>query len=125
MINNSSLTGRLTKDPEIRYTKDGIAVVEFTLAVSRFYKRDETDFIRCVGMNKTAELIAQYLKKGSLIGVEGRIQTRTFEGQDGKTVYITEIFVNQCHFLESKPKPETPPEAPPNTYNGNMDSYRH
>ena len=104
MINNSSLSGRLTKDPEIRYTKDGIAVVEFTLAVSRFYKRDETDFIRCVGMNKTAELIAQYLKKGSLVGVEGRIQTRTFEGQDGKKVYITEIFVNQCHFLESKPK---------------------
>ena len=124
MINNSSLSGRLTKDPEIRYTKDGIAVVEFTLAVSRFYKRDETDFIRCVGMNKTAELIAQYLKKGSLVGVEGRIQTRTFEGQDGKKVYITEIFVNQCHFLESKPKEEEK-SAPPNTYNGNMDSYRH
>ena len=123
MINTSSLSGRLTKDPEMRYTKDGIAVVEFTLAVTRFYKRDESDFIRCVAMNKTAELIAQFLKKGALIGVEGRIQTRTFDGQDGKRVYITEIFVNQCHFLESKPKQEE--KQPENEYNGNLNSYRH
>ena len=107
MINRVVLVGRLTKDPELKYTQTGIAVVRFTLAVNRAFKNgqgeQEADFIQCVAWRKQAENIANYLKKGSLAGVDGRIQTGSFEGQDGKRVYTTEVVADSTQFLEPKP----------------------
>ena len=107
MINNSTLVGRLTKDPEIRQTQSGSQCVNFTLAVNRDSAKDgqqDADFIQCVAWNKTAELIAQYLHKGSLAGIVGRIQTRSYENQQGSKVYVTEVFVQSVQFLDSKPQ---------------------
>ncbi len=84
MINRVVLVGRLTKDPELRRTQSGTSVVSYTIAVNRRSAQPgqpDADFINCVAWNKTAELMAQYLHKGSLIGVEGRIQTRNYENQ--------------------------------------------
>lgn len=105
MINRSILVGRLTKDPDLRYTPNGKAVASFTLAVNRPYKNksgeQEADFINVVQWNG-AENTANFLKKGSLAGVDGRIQTRSYEGQDGKRVYVTEIQAESVQFLEPK-----------------------
>lgn len=106
MINNVVLTGRLTKDPELKYTSNGTAVGSFTLAVNRKFTNQsgerEADYIMCVAWKKTAETIANHLRKGSLIGVEGRIQTRTYDNQQGQRVYVTEIVVESFTFLESQ-----------------------
>ena len=105
MINNITLTGRLTKDPDMKYTQNGTAVTTFTLAVNRSFKRDgepEADFINCVVWDKTAEALANYTKKGSLIGVTGRIHTRNYENQQGQRVYVTEIICSQIVFLETQ-----------------------
>lgn len=106
MINRVVLVGRLTKDPELRYTPSGAAVATFTLAVNRMYTNQqgdrEADFINCVIWRKPAENVANFLKKGNLAGVEGRIQTRSYEGQDGKRVYVTEIQADSVQFLEPK-----------------------
>lgn len=106
MINNVVLTGRLTKDPELKYTSNGTAVGSFTLAVNRKFANQggerEADFIMCVAWKKTAETMANHLRKGSLIGVEGRIQTRSYDNQQGQKVYVTEIVVESFTFLESQ-----------------------
>lgn len=105
MINNAILVGRLTKNPEIRMTQNGTKVCSFTLAVNRKVQaqgQPDADFINCVAWSKTAELIEQYLNKGSLIGVEGRIQTRNYDNQQGQRVYITEVVVQNVTFLEPK-----------------------
>lgn len=106
MMNRVVLVGRLTKDPELRYTPNGVAVATFTLAVNRTFTNQqgerEADFINCVIWRKPAENVANYLKKGSLAGVDGRIQTRNFEGQDGKRVYITEVVADSVQFLEPR-----------------------
>ncbi|MGG3448842.1 single-stranded DNA-binding protein [Domibacillus aminovorans] len=106
MINRVVLVGRLTKDPELRYTPAGAAVATFTLAVNRTYTNQqgdrEADFINCVIWRKPAENVANFLKKGSLAGVEGRIQTRNYEGQDGKRVYVTEVQADSVQFLEPR-----------------------
>lgn len=106
MINRVVLVGRLTKDPELRYTPAGAAVATFTLAVNRAYTNQqgdrEADFINCVIWRRPAENVANFLKKGSLAGVEGRIQTRSYEGQDGKRVYVTEVQADSVQFLEPK-----------------------
>lgn len=106
MINRVVLVGRLTKDPELKYTQTGIAVTRFTLAVGQSFKGEDgekkTDFIQCVAWRKQAENVANYLKKGSLAGVDGRIQTGSFEGQDGKRVYTTEVVADSTQFLEPK-----------------------
>lgn len=103
MINRVILVGRLTKDPEMRGTASGKKVCSFTLAVSKPGKDAGADFISCVAWEKTAELIAQYLHKGSQIGVEGRIQTRNYEDPNTfKKVYVTEVLVNDITFLDSK-----------------------
>ena len=90
MINNVVLVGRLTKDPYLLYTSSGTAVATFTLAVNRNFSSQngekETDFINCVIWRKSAEILANYAKKGSLIGVTGRIQTRNYENQQGQRV---------------------------------------
>lgn len=106
MINRVVLVGRLTKDPELKYTQSGIAVTRFTLAVNRAFQNQqgerEADFINCVAWRKQAENIANYLRKGSLAGVDGRIQTGSFEGQDGKRVYTTEVVADSTQFLEPR-----------------------
>lgn len=105
MINNVILVGRLTKNPEIRMTQNGTKVCSFTLAVNRKVQaqgQPNADFINCVAWSKTAELMEQWLHKGSLIGVEGRIQTRNYDNQQGQRVYITEVLVGSVTFLEPK-----------------------
>ena len=105
MINRTILVGRLTKDPVLRKTANGSSVTSFTLAVNRKYKQDgqpDADFINTVAWNKTADIVAQYTHKGSLIGVEGRIKTRSYDDQSGKRVYVTEVVADSVQFLESK-----------------------
>ena len=106
MMNRVVLVGRLTKDPELRFTPNGVAVATFTLAVNRTFTNTqgerEADFINCVVWRKPAENVANFLKKGSLAGVDGRVQTRNYEGQDGKRVYVTEILAESVQFLEPR-----------------------
>ena len=106
MMNRVVLVGRLTKDPELRYTPNGVPVATFTLAVNRNFTNQqgerEADFINCVVWRKPAENVANFLKKGSLAGVDGRVQTRNYEGQDGKRVYVTEILAESVQFLEPR-----------------------
>ncbi|WP_088006241.1 single-stranded DNA-binding protein [Indiicoccus explosivorum] len=106
MINRVVLVGRLTKDPELRYTPNGVAACNFTLAVNRTFSNAqgerEADFINCVTWRKQAENTANFLKKGSLAGVEGRIQTRNYENSEGKRVYVTEVVADSVQFLEPK-----------------------
>lgn len=138
MINRVVLVGRLTKEPEIRMTPSGAKVCQYTLAVNRNRKADgqpEADFINCVSWNKTAELMNQYLSKGALIGIEGRIQTRSYDDNTGRKVYVTEVITDSVQFLESKgnaaqnqnkPKnqaytePKTKPQEQPVQYAGNL-----
>ena len=105
-MNNVNLIGRLTKPVDLRYTQSGIAYGSFTLAVTRKYKNKdgerEADFINCVIWKKGAELLANYTQKGSLIGVSGPIQTRSYDNQQGQRVYVTEVLVENFDFLESQ-----------------------
>ena len=101
-MNKVVLIGRLTKDPEIRYTPAGNAVSTFSIAVNRDYKNAngeyDTDFIYCVAWNQTAEFMGNYLRKGYQVAVSGSIQIRHYQDQSGKTVYVTEVIVNQVQF---------------------------
>jgi single-strand DNA-binding protein len=110
MLNRSVLVGRLTADPTLKFTPNGVAVATFTLAVNRSFTNAqgerEVDFINCVVWRKPAENVANFLKKGSLAGVDGRIQTRNYEGQDGKRIYVTEVLAESVQFLDSKPRNE-------------------
>lgn len=110
MINSVVLVGRLANDPELRYTPTGTAVTTFRLAVDRGRKsesgEDQTDWLNIVCFQKTAELVSQWLDKGALVGIEGRIQSRSWEGQDGKRNYAVEIVANNVRFLESKQEAE-------------------
>ncbi|MEY9973146.1 single-strand DNA-binding protein [Lysinibacillus sp. RC46] len=104
MINRTVLVGRLTKDPELRYTPNGVATCRFAVAVNRTFRgqdgEPEADFISCVAWRKQAENLANFQRKGNLIGVEGRIQTGSYEGQDGKRVYTTDVVADSIQFLE-------------------------
>lgn len=106
MINNVTLVGRLTRDVDLRYTQNGKAVANFGLAVNRPFKNAngeyEADFINCQSWGKQAENLANYMKKGNQIGVVGRIQTRNYENNEGKRVYVTEVVAEQVVFLESR-----------------------
>ena len=106
MINNAVLVGRMTRDAELRYTPQNVAVATFTLAVNRTFKSQngerEADFINCVMWRQQAENLANWAKKGSLIGVTGRIQTRNYENNDGQRVYVTEVVADSFQMLESR-----------------------
>ena len=102
MINTVTLVGRLTKNPELQRTPNNNTVCQFTLAVNRRKPDDPTDFVQCVAWNKSAENLCQYMSKGSLIGLTGRIQTRTYENKQGQTVYVTEVMTNDIVFLEPR-----------------------
>lgn len=105
MMNKVILVGRLTKDPELRYTPNGIPQVRVTLAVKRDFKNQqgqyESDFIQVTIWRKQAENTANYMSKGDILGVSGRIATRNYDGQDGKRVYITEIVAEDVSFIHS------------------------
>ena len=105
-MNRVCLVGRLTSKPELRTVGSGIATTRFTLAVNRTFSNSqgerEADFITIVAWRKQAENVCRYLDKGSLISVDGRIQTGSFEGQDGTRRYTTEVIADQVNFLESK-----------------------
>lgn len=104
-MNKVILAGRLTKDPEVRYTQTGVAVASFTLAVNRrFSKEKVADFIPIVVWDKIAEIVGNNLVKGSQVLIEGRIQIRSYEAQDGSKRYVTEVIANDVEFMGSKPK---------------------
>lgn len=103
MINKVILMGRLTRDPELRHTGTGTPVCSFTVAVDNgFGDNRQTDFINCVAWNKSAEFVSNYFTKGKMIIVIGRISTRSWEGQDGKRNYATEVVASEVSFGESK-----------------------
>ena len=105
-INNVVLVGRMTKDAELRYTPSNVAVATFTLAVNRNRKNEngerEADFINCVIWRQQAENLANWAKKGALIGITGRIQTRSYKNQQGQRVYVTEVVAESFQLLESR-----------------------
>ena len=103
-MNNVSLIGQLTKDPELKTTQSGLPVCRFTVAVDRTYSKDQTDFINCIAWRKTAEFISSYFSKGQRIALTGSIQTGSYTDKDGKTVYTTDINVGNVEFCESKKK---------------------
>ena len=106
MINNVVLVGRMTRDAELRYTPSNVAVATFSLAVNRNFKgangERETDFINCVIWRQQAENLANWAKKGALIGITGLIQTRSYENQQGQRVYVTEVVAENFQMLESR-----------------------
>ena len=117
MINNVTLVGRLTKDVELKYTPANQAVAQFTLAVNRTFKNAngerESDFINCVIWRKSAENFANFAKKGALVGITGRIQTRNYENQQGQRVYVTEVIAENFQMLESRNQQQGQQQAQP------------
>ena len=117
MINNLTLIGRLTKDVELKYTPANQAVAQFTLAVNRTFKNAngerESDFINCVIWRKSAENFANFVKKGALIGITGRIQTRNYENAQGQRVYVTEVIAENFQMLESRNQQQGQQQAQP------------
>lgn len=112
MANKVFLSGRPTRDAETRYTQDNKAVSRFTLAVDRFSKEKEADFISCVAFGKTAEFAEQYVKKGKKFIVCGRIQTGSYNNKDGVKVYTTDVIAENVEFCESKNESNSAPAAP-------------
>lgn len=104
-MNKVQLVGRLTRDPELRTTANGVSVCSFTVAVNRRFRNAqgeyEADFINCVAWRQSAELLAKYFAKGRMVGLVGSIQTRNYE-KDGQKVYVTEVSVDEVHFVESR-----------------------
>lgn len=122
MINNVTLVGRITKEIDLKYTASGKAVATFTLAVNRNFKNQdgnrEADFINCVIWGKSAETLANYARKGTLLGVTGRIQTRSYENQQGQRVYVTEVVAENFQLLESRSTNEQRKNNDMNNFNG-------
>lgn len=143
MINNVTLVGRLTRDAELRYTGSGIAVSSFTIAADRPFTNSQgnrdTDFINCVAWRRTAETVSNFTKKGSLVGVTGRIQTRNYQNNEGRTIYVTEVVVENFQMLEPKSVTESRraqdnnssseynqnQSAPNQSYNQNNQDYQN
>ena len=105
--------GRLTKDPDVRFSQEGTCVARYTVAIDRGYKKDETDFIPCVAFGKQGEFAQKYLTKGKKVFVSGRIQTGSYVNKNGTRIYTTEIVVDGQEFVESKGRQDTPQEIPP------------
>ena len=122
-MNQTCLIGRLTKDVELKYTGSQTAVATGTLAVNRNRKSEngerEVDFINFVAWRKTAEILSSYASKGSQIGITGRIQTRSYEGNDGKRVYVTEVVAESVTLLDSKSKNQQPQQKQETPFNNN------
>ena len=126
MINNVSLVGRLTKDVEIRKTESNKSVASITLAIGDRFNKDHTDFINCVVWNSSAEYLNKYATKGDVIGLTGRIATRTYDGRNGK-VYVTEVVADNVSIIGSRKSNQSQndnvpePVVAPEVDNGNMD----
>ena len=114
MINKVILMGRLTRDPEMRHTNSGTPVTTFSIAIDNGYGDNKrTDFINCVAWNKTAEFVTKYFTKGKMIVIaDGRISTRSWETQDGKRAYATEVVANEVNFGETKSSQQTATQPP-------------
>lgn len=125
MINRVVLIGRLTRDPELRRTPQGDAVTSSTLAVNRNYTdkdgQQQADFINCVVWKKSAENVEKYCSKGSLVGVEGRIQTRSYDNSQGQKVYVVEVICDSVQFLDTR-KSNQPNSQQVNNFNNNQAS---
>lgn len=128
MLNRVVLIGRLTKDPELRYTSSGVAVATFTLAVDRNFKsangERETDFVPCVVYRQLAELCANYLSKGKLASADGRLQIRSYDGQDGQRRWVTEVVAENVQFLSPK-ESGNPGNSASSGNAGNVGTYGH
>lgn len=126
MINSVALTGRLTADVDMRSTQSGKAVGQFNLAVNRQFTNSngerEADFIRCVVWGKQAENLAKFVSKGSLLGVEGRLQTRSYENKQNQKVYITEVILNSFALLQSSKENQTNNQSNSNSSSGNSNN---
>lgn len=128
MINRVVLAGRITKDPELRKTSSGLSTVSFTIACNRRFSKDQTDFISCVAWRQSADFLANYVRKGALIGVEGSIQTRNYENRQGQRIYVTEVLAEHVQILESKNSQRTDaneyvPQSYGNSCAGNGNGY--
>lgn len=120
-MNKVILLGRLTKDPELKFSQDGsTAVVRFTVATNRPFKKDEADFINCIAFGKTGEAIAQYLTKGSQIAINGNIRTGSYEAKDGTKRYTTEVVVELFEFITGDKSSNNK-----NSTQNNMDSFNN
>lgn len=120
-MNKVILTGRLMKDPDIRYTTSGKSVASFSLAVDRRHSSEQgptVDFIPCIAWTKLADWAGNYLSKGSKVLLEGRLQVRSYDGQDGTKRYVTEVIANEIEFAESKKDGETRGDRAPNNPGG-------
>ncbi|MDP4163247.1 MAG: single-stranded DNA-binding protein [Bacillota bacterium] len=117
MINQVTLVGRLTRDPELKMTTEGTPVTNVILAVNRHYRNHngeiEADFVHCTLWKKAAENTVQYCRKGSVLGITGKIQTRNYENSEGKKVYVTEVVAETVRFLSGKPQEAGIKEAAP------------
>ncbi|MCM1235598.1 MAG: single-stranded DNA-binding protein [Ruminococcus flavefaciens] len=130
-MNKVELVGRLTRDPETRYTQgeNSSAIARFSVAVNRRFKNAEgnydADFINCVAFGKTAEFIEKYFKKGMAIGISGRIQTGNYTNKDGVKVYTTDVVVEEAEFVESKNSggASAPSNAPANSNTSSADGF--
>lgn len=121
MINRVVLVGRLTKEPEYRVTPSGVQVATFTLAINRTFTNQngerQADFINCVVFRTPAENVNKYLNKGNLAGIEGRLQSRSYENNEGKRVYVTEVVCDSVQFLEPKSNNQQQSNYQPSQYN--------
>ena len=131
MINRVVLVGRLTRDPELRRTGNGTAVTSFTIAMNRTYTSQsgerQADFIPCVVWNKAAENVARYTQKGALVGVEGRLQSRQYDAQDGRKVTVIEVVCDSVQFLETKSQSanrQTTTQQPQSNFNDAFNDMR-
>ena len=128
-MNKVFLTGRITKDPEIRYTPNGLANLMFTVAVDRLVKdaqgNRQADFIGCVAWGQTADFMSRYVRKGNMLCVSGRIQTRNYQGQDGQTHYVTEVVAEQVENLSPRDPNAQPAQQPQqqNNFQPNNNPY--
>jgi single-strand DNA-binding protein len=129
MINRTVLVGRLTNDPELKYTGSGVAVATFTVAVNRQFTNSqgerEADFIRCQMWRKAAENFCNFTHKGSLVGIDGRIQTRSYENQQGTRIFVTEVVAENFSLLESKNSNQNNGQNYQNQQNGQSSPSRN
>ncbi|KEF38888.1 single-strand binding protein [Schinkia azotoformans MEV2011] len=129
MINQVTLVGRITKDPELRYTGDGIAVSNFTIALNRNFKNAngqyDTDFVNCNIWRKPAETVANFCLKGSLIGITGRLQSRHYENSEGKRVYVTEVVAEDIKFISLKNNKNSSQSRSSNAVTNNNNTANH
>ncbi|MGM9917864.1 MAG: single-stranded DNA-binding protein, partial [Lactimicrobium massiliense] len=130
MINRVVLVGRLTKDVEVRKTTTGLSVASFTVACDRRGQKNpdgssQADFINCTAWRQSADFLGQYARKGAMVGVEGRIQTRSYDDQQGQRRYVTEVVCDNVSLLESRSQSMARAQQTPSYSNNNNSGYSH